>query len=599
MKIFRNFTIKFRLLALTALLCLFTAAASYVGYRNLDRADEGIEAIYNKGLLPVEWVNDTRAQLQGIKADLLDMMLTTDMGEKKNLLGDIEKRREVNNENFKNLRSAGLSSSEKKLLAEAEKHLADFRAATNEVFGLALKNENAEAYQVFLKKVSVPLEKENAALVQLARMAVDTAEEIDGENDAAIVRAHKTLLAIAVISVALGAIMGILISFSVTKSLAGLRFQVEQFAGGDLGVKFDETGRDEVSAVARALAAMGAKLGGAVRSIRDASQRLGSSAEEFSALAEETNASVEESRAGVDDVSSQMDSLAAASQEVNASVEEVASGAQSSAHRSTEMAGEVERARASGEEGVEAVDKVVSSIARVASDAEKSAGEVRNLGDRAREIQGFVSQIGGIADQTNLLALNAAIEAARAGEAGRGFAVVAEEVRKLAEESNVAAKKIAELAGIITRDLDAVVASSEGNARESAESSRLAGETRATIDKMMNGLSAIASAIQDMAAVSEEQAASSQEISAAMQNITSRAGDAASASDTVRAQMTEVASAAEQVARGSEQLTGLSVELMDLVGFFRLGEEGQVHPALPAEKKAAIKAPVERRKKSR
>lgn len=599
MKIFRNFTIKFRLLALTALLCLFTAAASYVGYRNLDRADEGIEAIYNKGLLPVEWVNDTRAQLQGIKADLLDMMLTTDMGEKKNLLGDIEKRREVNNENFKNLRSAGLSSSEKKLLAEAEKHLADFRAATDEVFSLALKNENAEAYQVFLKKVSVPLEKENAALVQLARMAVDTAEEIDGENDAAIVRAHKTLLAIAVISVALGAIMGILISFSVTKSLAGLRFQVEQFAGGDLGVKFDETGRDEVSAVARALAAMGAKLGGAVRSIRDASQRLGSSAEEFSALAEETNASVEESRAGVDDVSSQMDSLAAASQEVNASVEEVASGAQSSAHRSTEMAGEVERARASGEEGVEAVDKVASSIARVASDAEKSAGEVRNLGDRAREIQGFVSQIGGIADQTNLLALNAAIEAARAGEAGRGFAVVAEEVRKLAEESNVAAKKIAELAGIITRDLDAVVASSEGNARESAESSRLAGETRATIDKMMNGLSAIASAIQDMAAVSEEQAASSQEISAAMQNITSRAGDAASASDTVRAQMTEVASAAEQVARGSEQLTGLSVELMDLVAFFRLGEEGQGHPALQAEKKAAIKAPVERRKKSR
>ncbi len=55
----------------------------------------------------------------------------------------------------------------------------------------------------------------------------------------------------------------------------------------------------------------------------------------------------------------------------------------------------------------------------------------------SEQIGAIVETITGIAGQTNLLALNAAIEAARAGEQGRGFAVVAEEVRKLAEESQL------------------------------------------------------------------------------------------------------------------------------------------------------------------
>lgn len=74
-----------------------------------------------------------------------------------------------------------------------------------------------------------------------------------------------------------------------------------------------------------------------------------------------------------------------------------------------------------------------------------TASVIGELEGRSKQIGQIVEVISNIAAQTNLLALNAAIEAARAGEAGRGFAVVAEEVRKLAEQSQEAAKQITEL----------------------------------------------------------------------------------------------------------------------------------------------------------
>lgn len=65
------------------------------------------------------------------------------------------------------------------------------------------------------------------------------------------------------------------------------------------------------------------------------------------------------------------------------------------------------------------------------------------LSNEMEQMRPLVSDIADIADQTTMLALNAAIEAGRAGEAGRGFAVVAEEVGRLSNQTNRAAKEIA------------------------------------------------------------------------------------------------------------------------------------------------------------
>lgn len=67
---------------------------------------------------------------------------------------------------------------------------------------------------------------------------------------------------------------------------------------------------------------------------------------------------------------------------------------------------------------------------------------IDDLQNEAKNITKILTTIKEITDQTNLLSLNASIEAAKAGEYGKSFAVVANEIKKLADNSKLAAIEI-------------------------------------------------------------------------------------------------------------------------------------------------------------
>ncbi|MCK9507614.1 MAG: methyl-accepting chemotaxis protein [Pigmentiphaga sp.] len=116
------------------------------------------------------------------------------------------------------------------------------------------------------------------------------------------------------------------------------------------------------------------------------------------------------------------------------------------------------RASASGGSLIEEALQVMDDVSRRIQAAGATIAELGRQGESIQTVSKLISDIAG---QTNLLSLNAAIEAARAGEEGRGFAVVAEEVRKLAQRTEVSSRQISQTIDLIAQGTAAAVASME------------------------------------------------------------------------------------------------------------------------------------------
>ncbi len=577
---FKNLKTTMKIMTLVGIMVVLLVVVAGIGYKTARETVGGMNDLYDLYATPAIDLLGAQERVREIRGMVFQSMLSTDRAFMSSFPTRIAEFRKQVNDNLERYSRTNLTDAERTLLEKLQSAAAKVRPMHDRVLQMGMDNQNAEAYAYFSSPEVANAEKEYFDAYEdlttlLVKMAGDTKKTSVEDADVAV----RMIGIVSVVAIVVGILIGIVISRLITKPLEKLRLGVEQFSRGDLTIELAAVGRDEIALMGHTLQDMSNTLNRVVGSVNAASRNISETSHEFSAMAQETNASVEEFRANVDEMGSNLNSLAAAGEEVNASVEEVAAGAQATAERGTDIARKVDEAMSAGEGGMSAVRRAVQGIDGVATGATEAAKSVQELGNRARQIQGFVAQIGGIADQTNLLALNAAIEAARAGDAGRGFAVVAEEVRKLAEDSNVAAKNIAELASTITGELDQVVRVSLDNAKASSEAKELSRETEATIENMIRYLRDIAGSTQDLAAVAEEQAASSEEIAETIQNMAARVNRTAEAGENIRGSVTEVAAAAERVALGAEGLATLAGELQDQLAFFKLANGGSYNPS--------------------
>jgi methyl-accepting chemotaxis protein len=545
------------LLAVTSGISIYTTKKVNDSYSNL--LERQVTVLKNADTIQF----DASQQISSLRGYLL----TQDETSLKNLQEDHLDLYNVVNKTLK----IAETQEQKKALVKLSEANQQFQEKFDQVISLA-KLDREQAVALANKDVlplAIDIKNQAVAIANAQQQWLATEAEADSS------KVHSMILIVIAMSglvLVLALLIGLFTFRMISKPLQMVNDQLREIAegAGDLTRDIAIRSKDEIGELAASFNQM-------VKNLRTLIQQVGVCTYQVAAAAERLTIHANQSHAASERVTQMMEEIVAGTEKQVSSMEETASitheisvGTRQIAVNSQTVSDTAKRASEIAAKGNQVVQEVIEQMNTIHRSVQELGDVFARFVGHSEKIGKIVHVITSLAEQTHLLALNATIEAARAGEHGRGFAVVADEVRKLAAQSAHSAKEIAELVGMIQREIHHATSSMEAGKKESENGVVVVQAAGESFEEIRRSVHEVGKQIHEVSAAVQQMSAGTERVDDAIQFIVEVAESVATTTQNVSATTQEQWASLDEIKASADSLSLMAKELESLIGRFKV-----------------------------